>query len=77
MTVSVAELLVAVPNELVTIARYCPASAVVVLAMAYVADVAPLTLVQLPLTNFCHWYASGAVPLAITVKLADCPTLTF
>src|SRR5438093_11491104 len=25
---------------------------------------------------FCHWYASGAVPLATTVNVAFCPAVT-
>ena len=25
---------------------------------------------------FCHWYANGAVPAAVTVNVAICPTVT-
>jgi len=25
---------------------------------------------------FCHWYASGAVPVAVTVNVAVCPAVT-
>jgi len=40
-----------------------------------VAELVP-TLVQVLPTRCCHWYVSGAVPEARTLKLADCPVAT-
>jgi len=72
-TVRVAALLVALPAELVTTTRnVAPLSAVVVAGAVYEADVAPAILAPF----FCHWYVSGAVPVATTVKVAVWPAVT-
>ena len=34
------------------------------------------TLPQVLPDSFCHWYVNGAVPVAVTLKLTDCPALT-
>ena len=52
VTVSVAALLVTEPAELVTVTRYCPASAASTVVRFRVAVVAPDT--PLPSARFCH-----------------------
>src|SRR5262249_14099635 len=76
LTVSVAGLLVADPAELVTMTRYCAASNCVVLPIVKVDEVAPLMFAQAMLICFCHWYERGGPPVAVTLKLAGCPSLT-
>src|SRR5262245_51257548 len=73
VTVSVAELLVALPNVLVTTARkVAPLSASCADASVYVGAVAPAMFAP----SRCHWNASGAVPDALTLKDAAWPAET-
>jgi hypothetical protein len=44
----------------------------VVAGVVYDADAAPLMLALF----FCHWYVSGAVPLAVTLNVAVWPAAT-
>src|SRR5688500_13342955 len=71
-TVSVAELLVVEPAELLTTARYVAPLSAAVGVKVYVDDVAPAMFTPLR----CHWNCSGAVPDAVTEKLAVCPAAT-
>src|SRR5437016_6705889 len=71
-TVSVAALLVTFPATLLTTTTDCaPLSADVVAGGAQRAEVAPVMAVPV----FCHWYLTGAVPVATTVKVAVGPTV--
>src|SRR5688572_16894295 len=71
-TVSVAALLVADPAELLTTARKAAPLSAALAVKVYMGAVAPAMFKPLR----CHWYCSGAVPEAATVKLADCPAAT-
>src|SRR5262245_58595908 len=51
--------------------RYAPACGYAVVAIVYVADVAP----AMSAPSFCHWYRTSE-PLATQVKLALLPSLT-
>ena len=73
LTVSVAAVLVALPALFVTTHRNeAPLSAEVVAGVVYEALVAP----EMFALFRCHWYASGAVPVAATVKVAVAPAVT-
>src|SRR6187549_536327 len=71
-TVRVAAPLVTMPKSLVTTTRnVAPLSAGTVLNVYVRAFAAAM------FTPFrCHWYVSGAVPDAVTEKVADCPADT-
>jgi hypothetical protein len=72
VTVSVAALLVALPTELVTMTvKLDPLSPMTAAGVVYPASVAP----AIGLPFFCHWYCNGAVPTAVTLKVALCPVL--
>jgi len=77
-TVSVAAVVVAVPKLFVNTARnlfpFCPAVAV----KLYVAEVAPLTLLNVvpPSVLTCHCTVGAGVPLAAAVKLTLPPAVT-
>jgi hypothetical protein len=73
VTVNVAGLLIALPAELVTITRnVAPLSPETVAGVVYEDDVAPLMFALF----FCHWYASGVVPVAVTENVAVRPAVT-
>src|SRR5436190_23868739 len=71
-TVSVAELLVTEPASLLTTTRNVAPSSPAADVNEYV-DALALAMFT-PLR--CHWYCSGAVPEAVTEKLAVCPAET-
>src|SRR5215510_1575628 len=71
-TVRVAELLVAEPTELLTMTRNIAPWSLAVVVNEYVAALAFAMFTPLR----CHWYCSGAVPDAVTLKLAVCPAAT-
>ena len=57
---------------LVTTHRYSPSSLSATAAIMYEAELAPVVI----LTPFvCHWYMRLS-PMAVTVKVADCPGTT-
>jgi len=73
LTVSVAGVLWMLPTELLTTTVNCaPVSAAAVAGVVYRAEVPPLTTA--PFLN--HWKLSGAVPEAVTEKVAVCPAVT-
>ena len=59
------------PAALLTTHRYIPVSLSATTSMVYVAEVAPAIF----LPFFCHWYMR-LLPVAVTVKIADCPGTT-
>jgi hypothetical protein len=72
-TVSVAGELVILPAELLTTtSNTAPLSAAVVAGVVYVGEVAPAMLAVFSR----HWYWSGVVPVAATVKVAAVPCVT-
>ena len=73
LTVRVTVELGVLPAELLTTAwNVEPLSAVVVAGVVKLEAVAPEMLTPF----FFHWYVSGAVPVATTLNVADCPTVT-
>jgi hypothetical protein len=73
LTLSVASELVTLPAELVTTTENCaPWSAIVVAGIEKLEDVAP----AIAWPPRCHWNPSGPEPLAVTLKLAVCPSST-
>ena len=58
--------------ELLTIHRYFPSLAFATAAMLKVAELAPMAIST---PSFCHWYMRLS-PVAVTVKVADCPGIT-
>jgi hypothetical protein len=73
LTVTMAVGLVAEPAAFVTTtAKLLPLFCVVRGGVVYVAAVAPAMGPPL----LCHWYVSGAVPVAVTLKVAVCPAVT-
>jgi hypothetical protein len=74
VTVNTAALLVALPAVLLTSAVNCALLSVIVSAgVVYEEEVAPLIAVPF----FFHVYVIGAVPVAATLNVAVCPTVTF
>lgn len=73
-TLKIAALLVNVPAALATLTvNRVPSSEAVVAGVVYEFDVAP----GIAIPFLFHWKASGAVPEAVTAKLAVCPAITF
>jgi len=73
VTVSVAEVLVALPTLLVTSTANCALLSEATSAeVVYEEAVAP----PIAIAFFIHWYVIGAVPAAITVNVAVCPAVT-
>ena len=72
-TVRVAPLLVTLPDVPVTVTvNTAPLSEATVAGVEYAEEVAPLMAVPF----FFHWYVRVPVPVAVTLKVAVCPTAT-
>lgn len=79
VTVNVALLLVALPAELLTTQRKrAPLSPITVPCVVYDNAIAPEIFDhdEPPLVLRCHWYDKGAVPEAVTEKVAVAPVVT-
>ncbi len=73
VTINVAELLIALPAELLTThLNVAPLSAMVVGGVVQDALVAPAMFTLF----FCHWYDRGDAPVAVTANVAVCPSFT-
>ena len=73
MTVRVAVFELTDPHAFATVTlNNAPLSAEVVGGVVYIAEVAPI--IDIPFLD--HWYENGAVPVAVTEKVAVAPSQT-